>query len=224
MELYTVINEEKYDVLANGTIKLKKASYSRRQCVEFLEEAKKYYYTRCIESESTDFNDRYSDSVTYYEQVNLDNIVIKENKFYGVIVVGLGEYDKKYIICTLDDNKYKDFDGSVYSYVDKTYTLKEYNLPEEALDFVFKYYIELDVEVYRQISEGEEFESKNTLKYYLTAFNVIMVDGKAVGVKYKEHEYRLDDLESMVYKYMEVKTYGHKFNYYYTYKMKEWGI
>ena len=43
MELYTVINEEKYDVLANGTIKLKKASYSRRQCEEFLEEAKKYY-------------------------------------------------------------------------------------------------------------------------------------------------------------------------------------
>ena len=224
MELYTVTTEEKYEVLANKVIPLKKASYSKKQCEEFLEEAKKYYYTRVIESESTDFNDKYSSYAKYYEQVNLSNIVIKENKFYGVIVVGLGDYEKKFIVCSLDEREYNDYDGSVYSYVDKTYSLFQYTLPYEALDFVHKYYIELDVEVYKQTQNGEKFESKNTLKYYLTAFDVIMVDGKAVGLKFKEHEYRLDDLESMVYKYMEVKTYGSKFNYYYTYKMKEWGI
>ena len=222
MELFTVTIEGNFEIETNNSIKLKKVSYSKKQCEEFLEEAKKYYYTRLIESESTDFNDKYSSSVKYYEQVNLSNIVIKENKFYGVVAVGLGKYDKKFVICTLDNRVYNDYDGSVYSYVDKTYTLIEYTLPYEALDFVHKYYIELDVEVYKQTDEGEKFDSKNKLKYYLTAFDVILVDGKAVGLKHKEKEYRIDQPESMVQKSMEVKTYGCKYNYYYTYIMKEW--
>ena len=58
-----------------------------------------YYYSRRIVSDETDLNDRYHDDVTYYEQINALNMIVKDDKFYGVIVSGLGRYDDYFVIC-----------------------------------------------------------------------------------------------------------------------------
>ena len=96
MEIYTIATSDDYDVKANNNIYLKKVSYTFEESNRLLEVAKKYYYTYLVESESTDFNDRYSSSNTYYEQINKSNMIVKDNEFYGVIVYGLEKHQKEF--------------------------------------------------------------------------------------------------------------------------------
>ena len=222
MEIYTIATSDDYDVEANNNIYLKKVSYTFEESNRLLEVAKKYYYIYLVESESTDFNDRYSSSNTYYEQINKSNMIVKDNEFYGVIVYGLEKHQKEFYVCTLDNVEYNNFDGSCYSYVDKTYTLREYNLPQEALDFVHKYHISLNIISYKITDSGEEFDFESNHEYYLTAFDVIMENGKAVGLKHRNHEHRIDVEGRNIVKWQEVKQYGYNFNYYYTSKIVEW--
>ena len=222
MKLFTITNEENHEIVTFDDIYLRKAEYSKKECKAFIEEAKKYYFTYLVESEDTDFNDRYSSSTKYYYQINLSNIVIKEDKFYGVVVSGLGRFNREYIICTFDEKEINIYDGSCYSYVDKTYTLCEYNLPQEALDFVFKYKIVMHQRVCKFINNEDIFDSESETSYYITAYDVIMENGIAVGLKYQGHEYLLNNPESLIYNVTEEKSYDCKYHYYYTYSLVEW--
>lgn len=222
MKLFTITNEENHEIVTYDNIYLRKAEYSRKECRAFIEEAKKYYFSYNVESESTDFNDRYSSSSIRYYQINLSNIVIKEDKFYGVIASGLGRFDNAYVICTFDKLSVNIYDGSCYSYVDKTYTLHKYDLPQEALDFVYKYKIVMDNKVYKFKNNEEILDSSQIISYYLCAGDVIMENGLPIGVKCEGHEYLLNNPESLVNKKMEEKDYDCRYHYYYTYSLVEW--
>lgn len=221
MELFTIANENDYEIKSYNKVYLKKISYSEEECIKILNEAKNYFFTRKIESESTDFNDRYSSSTTYYEQINYSNLVVKDNKFNGVVANGLGRYDDFYMVCTLEKIEASWYDGSVYSYIEKTYKLRKYDFPEEALEFIHKYHIHLNLIAKKVVDDEEILDFENNVDYYLTAFDVILVDGVAVGLKYNDHEFRLDVPGSIENKYVEVKYYASKFNYYYTYTLEE---
>ena len=223
MKLFTVASYDDYEIEVNNSLCLKKVDYSYEEYLSFIEEAKKYYYTIVIESESTDFNDRYSSSTTYYEQINRFNIVIKDNKFYGAVVWGLGKIHSEYVVCTLDRMNYNYYDGSCYSYIERTIDLRKYDLSVEALDFVQKYYILTNVKAFKVKKEGEKLDTDSNYKYYLTAHDVILEDGKAVGLKHEGREYRLDMPGGSEHKWVEVKQYGCTYNYYYTSTIVEWG-
>ena len=222
MELYTVVSGADYELQSNKGICLKKVNYSLDEYETILETAKRYYYKYVVESESTDFNDKYSSYNSYYIQINHSNLIVKDNKFYGVIVYGLEEYQRECYVCTLDEPSYNDYDGSCYSYVEKTYTLYEYELPEVALDFVHKYFISLNIKSYKVTKDGEEFDLESNHHYRLTAHDVILENGQAVGLKFRGLEYRLDIDGGNIHNWQEEKVYGYTFNYYYTAKLEEW--
>ena len=222
MKLFTITSEENHEIVTFDDIYLRKAEYSKKECRAFIEEAKKYYFTYLVESEDTDFNDRYSSSSKYYYQINLSNIVIKEDKFYGVVVCGLDRFNSEYVICTFDQMEHEFHDGSCYSYVDKTYTMHKYDLPSESLDFVYKYKIIMDQRVCKFINNEDIFDSESQHTYYLTAYDVIMENGCAVGLRFNNHEFLLNKPESLVYEVVENKNYACAYHYYQTYKLVKW--
>ena len=100
--------------------------------------AKKYFIHVSIESESTDFNDNYSD--TYYKNyfIEPENIVVKNNEFYGVKVTATGDYsEKRTDILKLSDGALSINMGSEYARVCSTFrflkldTIKIVNLKEK---------------------------------------------------------------------------------------------
>lgn len=214
MRLYTIASIDDYEIVTENGIYLKKVRYSKVDCLRFLIDAKKYYYTSAMESKSTDFNDRYSSSYLRYEHINFTNMVIKDNKFYGVMTMGASRYDTLKIVCTLDERKVNYYDGSCYSYIDRDFELIENTDSKEAIEFSYIYYINHNVKIYKLLEDTEVLESDNDNPNYLISRYVIMEEGKPVGFKYRDREYRLND-ETREYTYSEIKQYGYKFNYVY---------
>ena len=215
MKLFTIASIDDYEIETENNIYLKKVRYLKEDCLRFLLEAKKYYYTSEMESESTDFNDRYSSSYFRYEYINFENIVIKDNKFYGVMVMGADRVSSLKIVCTLDKMKVNYYDGSSYSYINRNFEIIENKDSEEAIEFSYKYYINKNVKIYKILEGNEELESNTDYVNHLISSYVIIDSGKPVGFKYEDREYRLND-DSKVYTYSEIKQYGIKYNYVYT--------
>ena len=109
MKLYTVVENSDFKTIDN--VHLSQCEYSLEQYKSFVEEAKKHYlYTRVI-SDETDMNDNYHSDYSYYTQINESNIVIKDNKFFGVIAYGLTRSSSFKAIVSLEKkeiSKYED--------------------------------------------------------------------------------------------------------------------
>ena len=207
MKLFTIATKKEYEIETYHHEYIKKVEYSEADCKRFLEEAKKYYCKYIWESESTDFNDRYSDSSVSYYQINYENMIIKDNEFYGAVVCGLARHNSRYIICTLEKLNARYYDGSDYSYVEQNYQLQKYELPTSAIDFVQEYYIDKVIKYYTERERGDKLKDEYHYEITLTAFDVVMVDGVAVGLKYDGHEYRLDNPESLELTIREADAY-----------------
>lgn len=221
MVLYTVVTGDNYEAIANNNIRLRKIKYSKKQYQSILLEAMNYYYSRRIVSDETDLNDRYHDDVTYFEQINALNLVVKDDKFYGAIVSGLERFDGHFIVCTLDNMIIEDSEINGYNSIDRTYKILKYDLPLAAKEFVHKYYIILKSSSYKVIDGKEVLHSECELNKYLLANSVILEDGVAVGALYEEHEFILNKPETMEFTKMTVDRYGITYHNYTTYKLIE---
>ena len=86
---------------------------------EIIKEASKYFVHIAIFDESTDFNDNYSSSYFRNHKIDLKDIVVKDNKFYGARVTVTGDYsERKTVVVPLhQDNVLISF-GSEYSSID----------------------------------------------------------------------------------------------------------
>jgi hypothetical protein len=218
--LYTVVTGDDYDIKTNNNTCLRKIKYSLKQYKSILLEAMNYYSKRIV-SDEIDLNDRYHDDVTYYNQINALNLVVKDDKFYGVVVSGLGRSDDYFIISTLDNMIVEDSKINGYNSIDCTYKILESNLPLVAKEFDYKYHITWHSESYKVI-DGKEvlvLEYKNDC--FLLADCVLLEDGVAVGVVFKEHEFRINNPETMQYKKMTTDFYGITYHNYTTYKLIE---
>ena len=202
MKLHTLATPQNHEIVTYHKQYLKLVDYSNEDCQKLLDEAKYYYIKMCAESESTDFNDNYSDSWTNYYPITLQNILVANGKFVGAVAQGTGKYGRSYVICTLDIPKAHWYDGSDYSHVSKDFFLQKYDLPVSALDVAKDYHIE---QTSLQYKKGDDSEQDKLLQTYhhthlLMAFDVVVEDGVAIGVKQFEHTFLLDDQSTWEYK------------------------
>ena len=94
---------------------------------EIIETSKNYYVHASIDDSSTDFNDRYSSSHSFDIEIQQENIIVKNNKFFGVKVTARGDYgDKKTRALTIDNKIVDVFIGSVYANTSSSFTLRKY--------------------------------------------------------------------------------------------------
>lgn len=195
MKLFTLATSTDYEIITYHKQYLKLVEYTDELCQQFLQSSKHYYIKLHGESESTDFNDNYSDSWTNYYPITLQNILVANGKFAGAVVCGTEKYAKNYIICTTDTPKAHWYDGSGYSSTSKDYFLLQYNLPESALDVAQNYYVAQTTLQYKKGNGTKPDKLTDTYNYthLLTAFDVVVEDDVAIGVKLFDHIFLLAD-------------------------------
>lgn len=216
MELYTVVERNENAKKALGGIYILKKEYSNKEVNKFLEIAKHYYIHIHTETDSTDFNDRYSDSWDNYITCNYLNLVIKEDELFGFIAYGLGKYDEDVVILTFDKTELTLLDGSCYSSIDRTFKLKKYDLCEEVLDLVQTLRVTRKYKCYKLVDEKEVFDSEGSDTYFLNGFDFVVLDGKAKEVKCCGRSFELANLDTYKQEYVVENTHGVvKYRYYY---------
>ena len=195
MKLHTLATQQNYEIVTYHKQYLKLVEYTQADCQRLMDQAKYYYIKLHAESESTDFNDNYSDSWTNYYPITLQNILVANGNFVGAVVQGTGKYERSYVICTIDAPKAHWYDGSDYSSTSKDYFLLKYDLPECALDIAKDYVITQTSLQYTKGNGSKPDKLTDTYNYthLLMAFDVLVENGVAIGVKKFDHTFLLAD-------------------------------
>ena len=222
MELYTVVEPNDNAVKAIGGIYIEKKEYSNKELKKYLEIAKHYYIHIYTETESTDFNDRYSDSWSKDIPCNYLNLVIKEDQLYGFIAYGL-ERLREIVILTFEKDSLRLFDGSDYSSIDREFTLKKYAFDEAVLDIPMKYKVTRTQTSYKvKNDELVEPPLEGRATYNLTCFDVVVSDGMPVGIKVGEVSFDLNNPETFVQEVISDDILGvQKYHNIYKYELVE---
>ncbi|MBO5866590.1 MAG: hypothetical protein J6Q55_00855 [Clostridia bacterium] len=195
MKLHTLATQPDHEIVTYHKQYLKLVEYTQADCQRLMDQAKYYYIKMHGESESTDFNDNYSDSWTNYYPITLQNILVANGNFVGAVVQGTGKYERSYVICTIDASKAHWYDGSDYSSTSKDYFLLKYDLPECALDIAKDYVISQTSLQYKKGNGSKPDKLTDTYNYthLLMAFDVLVENGVAIGVKKFDHTFLLAD-------------------------------
>ncbi len=208
MKLHTVATFSDHQIETYHHQYLKLVEYTDQQCQQLMQQAKYYYVKMDGERESTDFNDRYSDSWTSFFPITLENILVEDGKFVGAVVSGTVT-KRCYVICTLQSPKANWYDGSSYSYTNKDYFLMQYDLPTSALDFAQTYHVALESKEYKRGNgtKADKLESTYNYVYPLMAWDVIVLDGIAVGAKHNDRTYLIGDDSTLTHQIVENDSY-----------------
>lgn len=183
MLLYTVTHESESAIKMNK-IFVEKIEYGAEEVANFLSVAKNYYISLRTISESTDFNDRYSDDTTIDFPCNATNMIIKDNQIYGFIAFGNERHTDEIMIIKMGEKEVTYYDGSGYSSTERIATLCKYEFSEEVLNFAVKYKLNRKT-IYKKLINGEEFEDDvYNSTFYFSAFNVTVENGKPVALNF----------------------------------------
>ena len=211
MLLFTIANENDYEIKTKNGYYLKKVDYTKEEYEAIINEAKKYYYSYRVESFETDMSDNYHSDNTYYYSITFQNVLVKDKKFYGAITNGLGKRNTYYLVATIDNNVIDDSEVNGYNSIDRTYKLLPYKLDECTFDLPLKYYVTVHV-ITTRIKDGkEELFSDNTYYEYPLAFDVIVKENKAVGIKARNLEFIIDDPSTHIQTKIKEDFAGYKY-------------
>ena len=199
MLLFTITDGNDYEILTQNGFYIKKIDYTIKEYDDIINEAKKYYYSYRVISNETDMSDKYHSDNTYYYSVNMFNVLVKNKKFYGVLLHGLEAIDNYYLVATIDEPIIDNSESNGYNSIDKTYKLLPYDIEGAALDFAVKYYVTCHKRTVKVKDDIEELFSDSIIDFYPLADDVIVKNGKAIGVKIEEHEYILEDKQSLYF-------------------------
>ena len=193
MILYTITNRNDHEIKTENNYYLKKSEYSKEEYEEIINQAKQYYFSYRVISDDTDMSDRYHSDNLYFYSVHPKNLIVKDKKFYGVILHGLEKHHGYYLIATIDDKIIDDSEVNGYNSIDRTYELLSYDFNSEALDLCVKYYAICTVTTTRIKDGKEELFSKNTYYKYPLAFDAVTKDEKVIGVKIDGLDFIIED-------------------------------
>ena len=200
MKLFTCCGEKEATIYCTNNEWLTLQEYSYQDYLRFINESKSYHIKEFHDWYQTDMNDSDSGSTTKRFSINQTNMVIKNGKFYGVLV-NSNPYFPKYFLVSLAQKKYYyDFDGG-YNTNSFEWTFIENDLINTVtLDVSTKYLLIIE-------SISYEFnESRKRLISYLrsviglTQNNCVVENDKVIGVKYNQVFFDFKKPESFVYR------------------------
>ena len=179
MLFYTVTPKKEGALALTKNLFVAKEEYFAAEAQAFLSYAKAFYIRIHTTSETTDFNDRYSDSWTQVIPCNAENLIVKEGAPFGFIACGLDKYKDTYIVLTEAEPRAWDGKNSGYSSLDRDFYLYRYEQSEEAVDIASRYRLVTTVRQY-MLKDGrimEKTEGKSGRTTYFTAFDVTEENG-----------------------------------------------
>ncbi|MBE6143066.1 MAG: hypothetical protein E7177_03665 [Erysipelotrichaceae bacterium] len=125
MKLYTIVEDKEVLITScNNNLKVGLKEYSYKEYLSFIEEVKKYYLHEYHYWYTTDMSDRDEGSNVEKYTINHSNMVIRDNKVYGVLVKTGNNYPK-YYICTFEKGEYYIDLAGGYNKNSFSWTIKE---------------------------------------------------------------------------------------------------
>lgn len=190
MKIYTIVQNSNFKTIDN--VYLSQCEYSLEQYKSFVEEAKKYYlYTRVV-SDETDMNDNYHSDHSYLTRIYQNNIVIKDNKFFGVVAHGLGRYSSFKAIVSLEKEEISKNEEEGYNSTSRMFKLCKYDYNDEILNYPYEHCIKVESFV-REDSEGKEIVKKESERIIsLDCSYLVIKNDKVVGVKLNDIDFTFD--------------------------------
>ena len=206
MRLYTYCLKDEAEILCyNKKEGVKLVEYSYEDYLNFIEEAKKYYINYYHYWYETDMSDRDEGSTSDNYPVNYSNIVIRDNKLYGVLVKNSDDFPD-YQILVLKNEKVKLELGGGYNENSFEWVLKKHEIHEETFNYVL-------VHELIQVSTDKNNEEKHLSIYKrkiigFLAKNQIFENDKLVGFTYDNYQFKLDDSSTWINKISKEKEYN----------------
>lgn len=194
MKLYTLCELEDALIKTSGldSYGIKLEEYSYDDYLNFIKEAGEYYIDEYHYWYETDMSDRDEGSTRSKFTINYSNMIIKDNKLFGVLIK-TNNYFPKYYIYKFKEEKYGiDLSGGynensfTWTYKNNEKFTREYILVKEVISTKKGSIKKEDVSSYHREIIGL-FEN-----------NYIVKDNKILGFKLDNHEYLLSVPSSLV--------------------------
>ena len=198
MKLYTVCKGNQSVFKLNLADGVKPEEYSEADYRRFMETVKKHYVSRRFYWYSTDMSD--SDSGTIYDSypINQTNMVIKDNKLFGVLVTTRAMFPDYYFL-DFKGAHAKAALGGGYSDLDYDWWIKEHDSENEAmLDVLAKYLLITE----RICYQNDKLSSYTRRVIGFMPDDAIVEGGNIVGFRNEDgdeiYEFMLSDRDSLV--------------------------
>lgn len=201
MNLYTICDKNKSLIDLKSIHGIKFQDYSMDDYNKFIEVAKKHYVSRLYHWYETDLNDSNSGDVRYDYPIIYTNMVIKDNKLFGVLVKATGSYsDSEYYILEFNkkhEHAYLDGGYNVYSY---DWWIKDKDLDNlDTLNASSNYAL-----LYEKISYKDDkiYSYERNVIGFLQE-DCIIKDGSIIGLSYKNddlYEFIFSNKDSLIQK------------------------
>lgn len=201
MKLYTYCKKDEAEILCyNKEDGVKLVEYSFEDYLKLIEEAKKYYITYYHYWYDTDMSDSDEGSSSDSYPINFSNMIIKDNKLYGVLVKNSNDFPD-YLILELKKENVKLELGGGYNTNSFTWSLKKHKVDEETSNYVLVHEI-----IQVSTNKNTRKKSLSIYKRKILGFldkNQVFENDKLVGFNYYGNEFRLDDSSNWIQKNIE---------------------
>ena len=209
MHFYTVCTKKEGALALPNNLFVEKQDYDAARTRALMSYVKHFYIRIDVESEDTDFNDRYSHSSTRLVPCNAENLIVKDGEPYGFIAYGLERFERPFIVLTEENPKAWDGEHSGYSSLDRDFYLKRYECKEAVMELAARYRLVTVTKDYK-IKDGHIMKKSETVSErvkYFTAFDVENEDGAYV-LKDERITYRVPDEENEIKETVEDRVLG----------------
>lgn len=196
MKLYTICDKENslFDIKESYGVNLK--DYSVKEYLNFMNDVKKLYIVRLFSWYETDMSDRDEGSIIDHYTINYNNVIIKDDKLFGVLVKTRGMFPKYRVVKFETEHKELALGGG-YNSLDYDWWIKEIESKDSHLiDALSKYVV---VEEYFSYEKGKLSMYLREVVNFAPRLCIVEND-EILGFNYDEHEYLISDKRTHLHK------------------------
>lgn len=207
MKLYTYCNEKECDIKCYNSGAVKLIEYTYDDYNRFIKKVKSKYIKAYHSWYETDMSDSDSGSNCKSFPINHTNIIIKDNKIYGVLIKTFGMFPK-YFIFPLEKEKYAvelsgGYDSDYYEWKYENYDLESVNTYEASL----KYLLIIENISYQIKDNNKEISLYLREVIGFVQSDFIVKNNKVIGLKYDNHEFIFDNPDSLRIEKTDISSY-----------------
>ena len=196
MKLYTFCKSHDSEIKLENSAGCRREEYSYGEYLRFLEEAKRYHvhlYHYYYETDMSD-SDEGSDTVDF--SINYNNMIIKDNKLYGVLVKTFSYFPKYLVYPLAEESCFIELAGG-YNSNSYNWTYVENDLSSVAtLEASLRYVVIKETTFYEE-GTGEMSHYFREI-FNLTQKDFILDGDRITGVTADEREFSLSDVGSKI--------------------------
>ena len=187
MKLFTICDKSESKLNLNGDLGVKLMEYSYEDYLNFLNQSKKYFVYESHDWYETDMSDSDSGSRNRKFSINYNNMIVKDNELYGVLVKTSQIFPSYYILTLKEKRYFIELEGG-YNSNSYSWKLVEYDNINN-IDILLSYILIVEKIIIEEKAGKTKIiyydrEIKNLMPQYL-----IYKDDKVIGIDLYFHNF-----------------------------------